>query len=676
MAAGADINNPGDERALQSWLWQKTDRALNAPDSDLSERRQKLLDAYLGQPYGDEEDGFSRVVTREVLEAVEWSMPSLTRVFLGGSCPVTFSPVGEEDRERARQESEYVRWSLAKTDNWYENCSQWIRAALTYPNSYAKLWWETTVEGTVAVYEGQTELQLAMLANDPDTDIIGAASRQVVMLTEQGEVAVEVFDITCRHAQTRGRMQFAAVPPEEVLLDNDIALLNLDASEWTCHHRRTPRTELVQMGFDRDMVLGLPTAENLEYSSERENRARYHDEDPHYSDDFGMMEKVDLYESWGCYDFDGDGIAEYRRMMFAGSSGKHGSSILVNEPIDYQPMLALSTIPQPYRHVGVPLAELTEDIQRVNSVVSRQSLDNLYRTNRPRQFADPGANINIEQLMNYAPFGVVEAHPDSVRAEVLPVVLQQCLEAVRHWKEEGQARTGISRATMGLDAEVLAKSTMGAFMGAIGQASAREEQIIRDFAETGFTHLYRKAHHLCRTHQRASDVFQLRGKWVPVDPRDWYERKQVEVKVGTGTGTKQERIGASMALLDVQKEALSVGMTTPSRIFNTLEDMTAAMGKQDVNRYFLDPSSPEYEQAQDQKRQQAEDERRRAESQAAALLGVEQEKTRARRASEMEGTIVDMHKLRNDAEKIADASERWRTEAELKHGQNVPGAAV
>lgn len=665
-------NGAYDELALKSWLWQKAARALNAPDSDISERRQELLDQYLGQPYHDEEEGYSRVVTRETFEAVEWSMPSATRVFLGGTAPVTYKAVNEKDKRAAKQEAEYVMHLLRLTNNWYESCTQWMRAAHIYPNSYAKLWWDIAEESELTEYEGQTEMQLALLENDPDTIIVEASSR-IVEIPMLGPM--ELFDITCRHAQSRGRMMFAPVPPEEVLIDNDIAYQNLDMAEWVCHHRRATRDELVKSGFDRDMVWGLPTAENLEYSSEKENRARYHDEDPHYSDDYGAMEKVDLYESYGWYDWDDDGRAEFRKMVFAGSSGTRGNSILENREVDYQPLLCLAITPQPYRHPGVPIAEMTEQIQRNNTVLARQGNDNLYRTNRPRQIADPN-RVNVDQLMSYAPFGVVEGDPDAVAPEVLPTVVQQVVEYMRFWKEEGQARTGISRHTMGLDADTLARSTMGAFMGAIGQASAREELIVRDFAETGFAGVFRKAHHLVRKHQRVEDTFELRGEWIDVNPQNWRKRTQIVVKVGTGTGSQQERIGSSMALLDVQREALQVGLTTEERIYNTLDDLTSAMGKSDVNRYFVDPKSDEGLKLAKQRQQARQAQQQAMQKQTDKVLETQTAETSRKSQKDESDNLIQLFKLRGDAEKEANRSAEKRTELETESGQNVPGALV
>jgi len=47
--------------------------------SELAAERAKAMRYYLGEPYGDEKEDRSRIITREVLESVEWILPSLMR---------------------------------------------------------------------------------------------------------------------------------------------------------------------------------------------------------------------------------------------------------------------------------------------------------------------------------------------------------------------------------------------------------------------------------------------------------------------------------------------------------------------------------------------------------------------------------------------------------------------
>ena len=113
-------------------------------------------------------------------------------------------------------------------------------------------------------------------------------------------------------------------------------------------------------------------------------------------------EKVLVYESYIRFDYDGDGIAELRKVICAGD----GSYILENMPCDSAPFVTVTPIPMPHRFYGRSISELVEDIQLMKSTVMRQLLDNMYLTNNNRVAIMDG-QVNIDDLLTNRPGGVV-----------------------------------------------------------------------------------------------------------------------------------------------------------------------------------------------------------------------------------------------------------------------------
>jgi hypothetical protein len=99
-------------------LSEVVSRELNAADSwsngDLADQQSEALDYYYGQPFGDEEEGFSSVVTRDTLKTVEGIMPSLMKVFASGDTFVEFEPMGAEDEAAAQQATDYLNYVFDK----------------------------------------------------------------------------------------------------------------------------------------------------------------------------------------------------------------------------------------------------------------------------------------------------------------------------------------------------------------------------------------------------------------------------------------------------------------------------------------------------------------------------------------------------------------------------------
>ena len=78
------------EREILAAINAKAQKAYGSDTTNLDNERAQALDYYLGRPFGNEVEGRSQVVTRDVLETVEWILPSLMRIFVGGDKVVEF----------------------------------------------------------------------------------------------------------------------------------------------------------------------------------------------------------------------------------------------------------------------------------------------------------------------------------------------------------------------------------------------------------------------------------------------------------------------------------------------------------------------------------------------------------------------------------------------------------
>ena len=108
-----------DSELLQV-ISQEVQNSLGFYTSDLSEQRQQSLKYYLGEPYGNEVEGRSAVVTQELLETVESVLPSLMRMFTQSDRMVRFEATQPEDTRFAESISNYCNHIFNK-DNWYKD---------------------------------------------------------------------------------------------------------------------------------------------------------------------------------------------------------------------------------------------------------------------------------------------------------------------------------------------------------------------------------------------------------------------------------------------------------------------------------------------------------------------------------------------------------------------------
>ena len=669
------------DNQLTAFIGRKVYQAMNDEDGDLSDARQDIFDRYYGDLYGNERDGYSRFTTREVLEAVEWVLPSVLRVFLGSDRVVSYDPVNMDDEEQAEQETDIANHAILKANHGdgFLALHHWCKDALMFPNGYIKVDVVEVEKTETQKYTGIDQMALARLDADEEIEFLEQDSRIEmidIMDPQTGQpiqAPVELFDVRLRRTYNEQQMRIMPVPPEEALIDNDCVSTNIDTADFVCHRVKRPFTELVNEGYDPELLNSVGTSEDYQYNDERVNRLFYEDEDPDAEDE--EDESMRTFWVHDCYmwvDYDGDGIAEFRNVIVI------GKTIFKNEPVDFQPLIAMSSILIPHKHNGLSLAQIVLDIQELMTTLTRQALDSIYRFNVGRKYISEDMLVEdgstMEALLNtqseFVPVrgnpsvGVMEEQRTSILGDIVPVL--------QRMDEQQQRRTGVAP-NLTLDPEVLQQSTMGAFVGAMDQASQRIEMLVRIFAETGWKQLFRKVHQLIKQHPDIVTAVKLRGRWIDdIDPETWRDRTSVTVNVGLGFNNRQQMLTLLTQLLGLQQEALPAGLTGPDKIYNTLEQIVTSAGLGEATRYFNDPTAPDFQPPQPQPDPQAI----LAEAQANALtsksqteqaeLQIKAQADQAKLQSDQQKAMLDMRKSQVDLEMKMRELEMKEREMRLK----------
>lgn len=566
------------EQELKAHLAKIRPRMINSSDHELSSIRQDSLNAYMGEKYGNERDNRSSYVTMEVLEAIEWALPSLLRTFTAGDHIVSYDPVGPEDDAQSEQETDIVNHYLLNENNGFLTFYEWFKDALMYPNGYAKIYTETVQKAITERYTGLDEIQISLIDSDERREI-----------TEATENEDGTYDITVRFTDDSPVLRFEAVPPEQVLIDNNHNRLSLEDCQAVCHKVRRTKSWLLKAGYDpKKLELATSDDDQSEWNSERINRLDTEDEYPDHGEDDPANKEYWVEEWYVHFDYDGDGIAERRKVDYI------GGEIFENIEYDYQPICALSCIPMTHRHSGMSLSDLMRPIQELSTYFRRGINDNIAQIIEPRKYVSEQAltddGATLDQLLDPESNIVITRQPGLIEPEVHAPVIQEILAALGTLDNEKQVRSGIAP-NLSLDPEVLQQSTMGGFTAALQEASQRIELIARVFAETGVRDAMLKAHRQIKEHQDKAKVMRIRGEWVETNPADWRERTNVTVNVGLGFNNKEKQVAVLMEILGIQREALQLGLATPENIYNTLEGLVESAGMRGVERYFTNPKN-------------------------------------------------------------------------------------
>lgn len=690
------------------------DNAIGARASDAINETRYLIDRYYGRPFHTDETmiGRSQVTTREAMEVIEWMIPSLMRIFASGERVVEFVPENGDDVQQAEQETDVVNHLFLSENDGWALLQDVFRSSLRERMAYVKVTWDhrerrqvstytaLNAEQAQAVLEGQVPGEVAQRGVDRvevmAQESIAANTGEIDALGQP--IFIELYNLQVREVTLHGFPCVEFVPREEVRVSKDARSVCLDGIACVGHVRRVPRTDLrdmlTGMGVDPDIVETLSAAPQLDPTSNSIVYSRQVERGAQRSEYFSTDEStalVEVRECWIRIDADEDGTAELRRVMYA------DNTLLVNEEADEQPMVAFAPYPMPAVHVGQAVGDHIDDVQRKATDLWRGILDNIALTNSPEKEIDVNKVAVMEDFLQTTVGGLKRVKElGAVRELTVPFAAGASIPVLEMIKEQVERRTGVTEQAMGVDADTLNNSTLGAFTLSLGQANQRIEMVARTYAEMGVRWMFTKMRGLVTKHQSRVMTIKLRDEFVEVDPRDWANNRDTTVNVGLGTGGSTEAMRNLDRIAAKQEEHIEKGspMVGFEELSETYRRMVERSGYKNADAFFASPGSDRYE-ARKKQREEAAQAKREAEQGAVAAQAdavraqievaaadVQSRAMNAMRETERKAA-TDMAKLRAEVEQdrrdmalqLNEAERKW-ADMELQYRKDILGHGV
>ena len=576
-----------DDINFRSIVQGEIQSAVNYYESEFSADRTDILNYYLGEPFGNEVENRSQVVATEVSDTIEYIMPSLMKMFASSKEFVRFEPRGPEDVEAANQATDLVNCAINNDNRGFRVIHDWFKDALLFKQGAVKMYWEEKDTTVNESYEALTEDELTLLVSDPAIEILSQEVQEMGMVDPEGnEVPMErTYSVEVRRMKKSGSVKIDNIPPEELIFSRRAT--SIDDCTFIAHRAAVTVGELIEQGYDEDIVMRYAGSDDLDDEVERQARFEEIESGAKFNSPDASMREVMVTEAYIKADYDGDGIAELRRVVALAD----GSEILENEPFDHVPFALLSPILMPHRMVGRSVAEMVTDLQVIKSTIMRQMLDNLYLTNNSRVGAVEG-QVNLDDLLSSRPGGIVRMRaPGMVQPLAVPQIGQSAFAMLEYVDQVRDQRTGFSKASMGLDPSTLQSTTASAVNATIQGAQLKIEMIARVFAETGCRDLAKGVLHLLQKHQDSERVVRIRGEFVAIDPRAWDNEFDLSIEVGLGNGREDEKMGMLLQVAGKQEQMLQQfgpvnPVVKPSQYINTLKRIVEMAGFTDTEQFF------------------------------------------------------------------------------------------
>lgn len=549
-----------------------------------------------GVPTGENSDNMSAFVSTDVADAVESVLAEIVPAFSGQS-PVEFVPSSEADEAQADLETRAVNHT-ANSCGAFMAINMAGKDALLRRAGIVKVWWEDKTSVKYEPFEANIEVlpQMMQAGQDETVEFAEAAMDEMT-----GMVSGSI-----RRYTKKGRPRIAAVPRDEFLISSDATNPNADEARFVGHQRPVSRSYLIELGFDRDTVEELKSETGAE-SGARAARYRDYGEALSNSPD-PSTEQVMVVEGYYHIDFDGDGIAELRRIVTGGGS-EGTDELLINEPWDAQPFCIGVPYLGIYSWDGVSLFDKLKSVQDVKTALTRDLLDATRRNVRQRIGAVE-REVNMDDLMSSVMGGVVRMKSSGGVFPIPDVQIPPQLFNVLQYMDEVRKDKGGGAIDAAAQVNALAGDTAHGLERMMSAAEQVNAMVAKNLAETLIKPLYLKLHALLRSYQQNPLVIPGSTGWQSANPAQWSPRDNMVVSLGMSVGERTRRSAALGQINQQQMMAMGNGMdgilVSPVQIYQTLIDQVRMAGLPSPEQYWINPASPEAQQAAQAKQQAAQ----------------------------------------------------------------------
>jgi hypothetical protein len=634
------------EDEIQSTVYNAIREAVDFVETEISPDRIEAQLYFDGGTKIEYEDGRSRVVATKVRDTIRAIKPALMRVFLQSDKPVEFIPKTPQAVQGANQATKYAQYVFQRNDG-FKVLQDVFHDALIKKTGVAKVYYDDTVDLEIDEYSDLTPDQFALIENDPEVEIIEFEQTIEVeaVMDPMGMVIqpeISYYTVKVARENRRGQIKIDTIAPEDFFVDRMAESLE---DCYVCGHASEARVgDLVNMGYDFETVFRLAGDGDSTVDDEEELARRgWDDNSDDESPNDPSMAKILFTEAYMRMDIEGTGIPKMYKFICGGTTYE----LLDYELCDYIPFAVFEVDPEPHTFFGRSLAEIITDDQDAATSMLRGMLDGIAMQNNPRVAAVTNM-VNMDDLLNNEIGGIVRVKDiNALREFAIGTGSTAILPALQFFDETVRAKTGVTGAAMGMDADVLQSQTAAGVNAAVQAATAVSELIARNLAEGGMKQMFKLIAQIARQHPNPDEMIRIDGNFVVVDPRSWTSDLDVITNVGLGNNQREERIAALQMTLQMQMQIWQAygptnGLVTMTGMRNTLADILGMAGVHNADRYYneMNPQVEQMLMMQAQQAQQAQGQQQQGDPNA-AYMQTEAMKAQTRAQVDMQKAAMD-----------------------------------
>ena len=493
----SNIAMPLNKRQLLMDL-QRDMKAAEIIKLEWDQKRQEYIDQTAGKPYGNEVDGKSKIVSKDIKRQLEWIIPRMTDPFLSTQDIVKCNPVTFEDAHAARQSELLLNTQFCRKFARYNFINKAARVLATEGTVVIQTGWE---------YDDETiEEEIEVVAIDGNgQQYIATEVREVVKVLANKPTAK-----VCRN--------------EDIYLD-PTCMDDIDKCQFIIHRYETDLSTLTLDGRYKnlDKLAHMETVQDTTFVPEDTTRYNFSDK---------ARKKMVVYEYWGNYDLNQDGIADPIVCAWV------GNVIIRLEDNPYPdkkpPFIVVPFNAIPFQMFGEALAENISDNQKVKTAITRGMIDNMAKSNNGQVGIRRGALdlANRKKFLQGKNFEFNGTPADFWQGSYNQIP-GSVFDMMTLMNNEIESQTGVKSFSGGITGASLGGSATAA-RGALDATAMKALHLVRNMAENMMKPLMRKWLAYCMELMSEEEVVRITNEeFVPIRRDDLAGNVDVDISIST-----------------------------------------------------------------------------------------------------------------------------------------------
>lgn len=473
-------------------------KAAGILKSEWDQKREAYVNESLGKPYGNEVDNKSKIVSKDIKKQIEWLIPSAADPFLSTSDVIKCTPITAEDTLSARQNELLLNTQFCRKFSRFNFINKAIRVLATEGTLVIQTGWDYEDK------EVEEEVEIAVVDKYGNT-IIRKEIQKVTKVIKNQPTA-----IVCRN--------------EDIFID-PTCMDDMDKCQFIIHRYESDLSTLKADGRYKNLDKIDTNSGGYDPDFDAQDKTEFKFEDK-------ARKKVLVYEYWGNYDVNNDGITEQIVCAWV------GDTIIRLEDNPYPdkkpPFIVVPFSSIPFQMYGEALAENIGDNQKVKTAITRGIIDNMAKSNN----GQIGIRLGALDLANRKKFlqgknFEFKGTPADFWQGSFNQIPGSVFDMLQLMNNEIESQTGVNAFSKGLTGNSLGSSATAA-RGMLDATALRRLHLVRNIAENLVKPLMRKWMAYNSEFLEEEEVVRVTNEeYVPVRRDDLEGKVDIDITIST-----------------------------------------------------------------------------------------------------------------------------------------------